>query len=67
MNPRLSIAFKLVGYLLVAGIVPLLIFGISAFQIARGIVITQAREYDLRLASNAATYVQPRFPVSPYF
>ena len=58
MNPRLSIAFKLVGYLLVAGIVPLLIFGISAFQIARGIVITQAREYDLRLASNAATYVQ---------
>ncbi len=57
MAPRLSITAKLVGYLLLAGIVPLLIFGLSAFQIARGIVVDQASEYNLRLVSDAATYV----------
>ena len=58
MTRNLSITFKLVGYLLVAGIVPLLISGFSTFQIARNIVISQASEYNLRLVSDAATYVQ---------
>ncbi len=42
MKPRLNITAKLVGYLLVAGIVPLLLFGASAFYLARQIVIDQA-------------------------
>jgi signal transduction histidine kinase len=57
MRFRLNITAKLVGYLLVAGIVPLLVFGISAFQIAREIVIGQAGDYHLRLVSDFATYV----------
>lgn len=57
-RPHLSITTKLIGYLLVAGIVPLLVFGISAFQIAREIVITQAGEYNQRLVSDATTYLQ---------
>jgi signal transduction histidine kinase len=58
MALRLSITTKLIGYLLVASIVPLLAFGISAFQIARGIVIDQAGAYDLRLVSDFATYLR---------
>jgi signal transduction histidine kinase/CheY-like chemotaxis protein len=57
-KPHLNITAKLVGYLLVAGIVPLLIFGLAAFQIARDIVITQASEYNQRLMSDTATYLR---------
>jgi signal transduction histidine kinase/CheY-like chemotaxis protein len=41
MKPRLNITAKLIGYLLVAGIVPLLLFGASAYYLARQIVIDQ--------------------------
>ena len=58
MTFRLSITTKLVTYLLLASIVPLLAFGLSALHIARGIVIGQASEYSVRLALNAATYLQ---------
>jgi signal transduction histidine kinase/DNA-binding response OmpR family regulator len=58
MKLRLNITAKLVGYLLVAGIVPLLVFGLSAFQIARDIVIGQASQYNTRLVLDAATYFQ---------
>jgi PAS domain-containing protein len=58
MNLRLNITAKLVGYLLVAGIVPLLVFGFSAFQIAREIVIGQASQYNTRLVLDAATFFQ---------
>ncbi len=55
---RLNITAKLVGYLLVAGVVPLLVFGIAAFQIAREIVITQAGEYNQRLMSDTSIYLR---------
>jgi signal transduction histidine kinase/HPt (histidine-containing phosphotransfer) domain-containing protein/ActR/RegA family two-component response regulator len=42
MKPRLNITAKLIGYLLVAGIVPLLLFGASAYYLTRQIVIDQA-------------------------
>jgi signal transduction histidine kinase/ActR/RegA family two-component response regulator len=58
MKLQLNITGKLVGYLLVAGIVPLLVYGVSAFQVARQIVIEQASDYNLRLASDVATYLQ---------
>jgi len=57
-KPRLNITAKLVGYLLVAGVVPLLVFGIAAFQIAREIVITQAGEYNQRLISDTSIYLR---------
>lgn len=55
-TPHLSITTKLVAYLLLASVVPLLAFGLSALHIARTIVIDQASEYSVRLASHAATY-----------
>ena len=57
MRFQLNITAKLVGYLLLAGIVPLLAFGLSSFQIARDIVIGQTSEYNLRLVSDAAAYL----------
>lgn len=57
-KPRFNITAKLVGYLLVAGIVPLLVFGLSAFQIAREIVINQASEYNQRLLSDTVIYLR---------
>jgi len=57
MRLHLSITAKLVGYLLVAGIVPLLAFGISSFQIAREVVLGQVSAYNLRVAADMATYL----------
>ena len=57
MRLHLSITVKLVGYLLVAGIVPLLAFGISTFQIAREVVLGQVGAYNLRVAADMATYL----------
>lgn len=57
-KPRLNITAKLVGYLLVAGVVPMLLFGMAAFQIAREIVITQAGEYNQRLMSDTSIYLR---------
>lgn len=54
---HLNITAKLVGYLLLAGIVPLLVFGLAAFQIAREIVITQAGDYNQRLMSDTSSYL----------
>jgi signal transduction histidine kinase len=58
MRRNLSITAKLVGYLLVAGIVPLLAFGISTFQIAREVVLGQAGAYNLRVVADMATYLE---------
>jgi signal transduction histidine kinase/HPt (histidine-containing phosphotransfer) domain-containing protein/DNA-binding NarL/FixJ family response regulator len=56
MKPRLNITAKMVGYLLVAAIVPLVLFGVSAFQIARQIVIDQAQDYNLGLVTELRAY-----------
>jgi len=58
VKPRLNITARLVGYLLVAGVVPLLVFGIAAFQIAREIVINQAGEYNQRLMSDTSIHLR---------
>jgi signal transduction histidine kinase len=58
MRLHLSITVKLVGYLLVAGIVPLLAFGISTFQIAREEVLGQVGAYNLRVVADMATYLE---------
>jgi signal transduction histidine kinase len=58
MRLHLNITAKLVGYLLVASIVPLLAFGISTFQIARDVVLGQVGAYNLRVAADMATYLE---------
>jgi signal transduction histidine kinase len=58
MRRHLSITAKLVGYLLVAAIVPLLAFSISTFQIARDVVQGQVGAYNLRVAADMATYLE---------
>jgi signal transduction histidine kinase len=58
MRRHLSITAKLVGYLLVAAIVPLLAFSISNFQIARDVVQGQVGAYNLRVAADMATYLE---------
>ncbi len=55
---RVNITAKLLGYLLVAGIVPMLVFSVSAFFIARSIVISQAGDYNQRVLSDTAAYLR---------
>ena len=55
---RFNITAKLLGYLLVAAIVPMLVFSVSAFYIARGIVISQAGDYNQRVLSDTAAYLR---------
>lgn len=57
MKLRINITRRLVGYLLVAGIAPLVLFGISAFEIASRIVVNQASEYNVRLVSDLRAYL----------
>ncbi len=54
---RISIATRLLGYFLLAGIVPLLLLGYSAFEISRGIVIDQAGQSHLQRASDLRAYL----------
>ncbi len=58
MRFQTNITGKLVGYLLVAGIVPLLVYGIGVFQVARTIVIQQASDFNMHIATDAANYLQ---------
>jgi len=57
MKLRINITRRLFGYLLVAGIVPLMLLGKSAFDIASRIVIDQAGEYNVRLVSDLRAYM----------
>ncbi|MEN9480494.1 MAG: hypothetical protein RLZZ298_1889 [Pseudomonadota bacterium] len=57
-NFRINITARLLGYLLVAGIVPMLVFSISAFYLSRSIVINQVTEYNQRLLLDMATYLR---------
>ena len=54
---RISISTRLLGYLLLAGFVPLLLLGYSSFEISRGIVIDQAGQYHLQCASDLRAYL----------
>ena len=54
---HISISTRLLAYLFLAGIVPLLLLGYSSFEISRGIVIDQAGQYHLQRASDLRTYL----------
>jgi signal transduction histidine kinase/CheY-like chemotaxis protein/HPt (histidine-containing phosphotransfer) domain-containing protein len=53
-----NITVKLLGYLLVAGIVPLTLLGVSAFQISKRIVIEQALDENARVVHRFAAYLR---------
>jgi signal transduction histidine kinase/DNA-binding response OmpR family regulator/HPt (histidine-containing phosphotransfer) domain-containing protein len=54
---RSNITFKLLSYLLVAGVVPLLVLGFSALGIAKRVVVEQARSENARVVGSFASYL----------
>jgi two-component system sensor histidine kinase/response regulator len=56
VKPRISITTRLLSYLLLAGIVPLLLLGVSAFDISRRIIIAQAGEFHLQQMTDLGAY-----------
>lgn len=57
MKIRFNITVKLLGYLLVAGIVPLIILGLSALEISRRVVMEQAQAEHIRVVGSFASYL----------
>ena len=57
MRLRFNITVKLLGYLLVAGIVPLTVLGFSALEISRRIVLEQAQAENVRVLGGFASYL----------
>jgi signal transduction histidine kinase/CheY-like chemotaxis protein len=54
---RFNITVKLLGYLLVAGIVPLMVLGLSSLEISKNIVLEQARAENLHVVGGFASYL----------
>ena len=57
MKLQFNITVKLLGYLLVAGIVPLMVLGFSALAIAKRTVLEQAQEQNVRVLGGFASYL----------
>ena len=57
MKLRFNITVKLLGYLLVAGIVPLTVLGFSALEISKRIVLEQAQSENIRMLGGFASYL----------
>jgi signal transduction histidine kinase len=55
---RISITARLLSYLLLAGLVPLVLLAISAFDISRRIVVEQAGQFHLQQVSNLRAYLR---------
>lgn len=53
----MNISIKLLGYLLVACILPLILLGLTAFNISKSIVVEQAESENKRLVANFASYL----------
>jgi signal transduction histidine kinase/DNA-binding NarL/FixJ family response regulator len=53
---QLNITAKMIGYLLVASLVPLILLGVSAFEISKRIVVQQAELENARLLGGFASY-----------
>ncbi len=54
---RISITTRLLSYLLLAGIVPLVLLGVSSFEISRRIIIQQAGEFHLQQITDLNAYL----------
>ena len=57
MKLRFNITVKLLGYLLVAGIVPLTVLGFSALEMSKRIVLEQAQSENIRVLGGFASYL----------
>ena len=55
---RFNITVKLLGYLLVAGVVPLTVLGYSAFEIAKRVVVEQAQAENVRVVGSFSSYLK---------
>ena len=58
MNWRSNITVKMLGYLLAASIVPLVLLGVTAFEIAQHIVVQQAESENARLVGSFSSYLK---------
>jgi len=54
---RISITTRLLGYLLLAGVVPLVLLAISSFDISRRVVIKQAGDFHIQQVANLRAYI----------
>ena len=57
MKLHFNITVKLLGYLLVAGIVPLVVLGFSALEISKHVVLEQAQTENVRVLGGFASYL----------
>ena len=57
MNWRQNITVKMVGYLLAASIVPLVLLGVTAFNLAKNIVTQQAEAENARVVGGLSSYL----------
>ncbi len=58
MRVQLNITVKLLGYLLLAGMLPVVVLGFTALNIARGVVLEQAQVENVRLMGSFASYLR---------
>jgi signal transduction histidine kinase/DNA-binding response OmpR family regulator/HPt (histidine-containing phosphotransfer) domain-containing protein len=54
---RSSITLKLTGYLLAVSVAPLLVFGVTSYDLARSAIVRQASDYNTRLLDNQREYL----------
>ena len=54
---RITITTRLLSYLLLAGIVPLVLLGVSSFEISRRIIIEQAGQFHLQQMTDLRAYL----------
>ncbi|WP_224242581.1 hybrid sensor histidine kinase/response regulator [Hyalangium gracile] len=57
MALRSSITIKLIGYLLAVSVAPLLVFGVTSYEMARSAIVSLASDYNARLLSNQRDYL----------
>jgi signal transduction histidine kinase/CheY-like chemotaxis protein/HPt (histidine-containing phosphotransfer) domain-containing protein len=54
---RSSITVKLIGYLLAVSVAPLLVFGVTSYDLARSAIVSLASDYNARLLANQRDYL----------
>jgi signal transduction histidine kinase/ActR/RegA family two-component response regulator len=58
MTWRFNITAKMLGYLLAAGILPLIVLGFTAFEMSKRVVIEQAEQENSRLVASFSSYLR---------
>jgi signal transduction histidine kinase len=58
MKLRLNITAKLLAYLLLAGVLPMILLGATAFEVSKRIIIEQAETENTRLLASFSSYLK---------